>query len=564
MMRWLFHPSIVHIVFAAIATLPTVAANGWNREECLANITASQNSTNSSMTLNPAFFFPESIAANPVLTVDGCEALCGDGMGIYSDSAPRLITWFLPIILLVANMQFANIGKKRFWMVLHLLGDPIDSTWSILSKVADWNRCYSVVRVWYEIQGKRQGPEKENQIKNLVILLSVAEELFEPFSVNEFLNALARTGEDLDAILYEYSSALRDGRTKEIIRTAFAIIFYIFQVVSAFVPAVGEASSPSGGRIGPAMLLSWLLSVVLLSNAVGDFAPRRQCKWIITHFLKRIGQRPDPEAFCAPKSSRLRTREVLTPHFESLDWSGAIYAWRPSKSLLQSPLLAFVSLLPTTFAFGTAFAVLDTAPTYFSCRHLLVIGVYISWLCSAVFTFMFSMGSSHSIATGKYLWHIILVKDTIIAVLILAFIVASGCGMMNSCYCFSGALVLGRNRASVPLNPQSAFDRNNHVIYPAMVLTGVGFQLCVFAIMVWVGWHGFKVMWWRENEIREMVPHEIVYEIMPEIKESPPGDTYSEERGEVRMQTSLDIELELEHIGAQTQRKDLLTSVEGV
>jgi len=58
--------------------------------------------------------------------------------------------------------------------------------------------------------------------------------------------------------------------------------------------------------------------------------------------------------------------------------------------------------------------------------------------------------------------------------------------------------VLGSS-ATVPLNPASAFDLNDHVIYPATVSAGLFLQICVFALMVCVGWRGFRVMWGKSK-----------------------------------------------------------------
>ena len=156
-------------------------------------------------------------------------------------------------------------------------------------------------------------------------------------------------------------------------------------------------------------------------------------------------------------------------------------------------------MLPVAIAFGTAFAVLDTGPTYFSCRHILVITVFSAWLISAILTSSLSWAS---FATGKYLWYIILIKNTIFAIPALALIVASCCGLWNTCYCWSGALVYGETGARAPLNPAKIFDRNNNVIYPAMVATCLSLQVCVFGAMLWVGWPGFRALWWNEDEKR--------------------------------------------------------------
>src|SRR3954471_24514413 len=111
MAGWRLSRSIVQIWLAATIQLRTVL--GWNREQCIATVKETVNSySSSSVTPNPAWFFSLADPNNSILTVEGCEVLCDSKMGFYSDSGPRLITWLLPIILLIANMQFAPIGKK--------------------------------------------------------------------------------------------------------------------------------------------------------------------------------------------------------------------------------------------------------------------------------------------------------------------------------------------------------------------------------------------------------------------------------------------------------------------
>src|SRR5204862_7879607 len=48
------------------------------------------------------------------LTLEGCEALCGGGYGLYpiGDILDRLIDWFVPIVLVFGNMQLPSLG---FW-----------------------------------------------------------------------------------------------------------------------------------------------------------------------------------------------------------------------------------------------------------------------------------------------------------------------------------------------------------------------------------------------------------------------------------------------------------------
>ena len=486
------HSNLVRLSVAAAIQLQPVL--GWNRQNCITKVNTMVRSNDSS--LNPAWILSLTDPNNPKLTVEGCEAICDSKMGFYPDSAPRLITWLLPVILLIGNMQFAPIGKERFFMVLHLLGDPIHSTWSLLAKLEDWYRCFSYIRGQYP---KKPSPNQEYRIKSSVIVLAVAEELLVPWDIENRLDSLI-PNEGFDHILWETASALGGSRKNELLRTILAISWYIFEVVAAFVPAVGQSTSASGGRIAPAMLLSWLLPVVLLSNAIGGFSSLRNCEFFISRYLARIGNSRHDIPICGEQRSRLFKKNDSAPYFSSLAWSGAIHSYRlgkrPSRTPRKKLLLVLCSVLPVTLAFGLACAALETAPTYFSCRSVLVAVIFAFWLISAIITWIASFQSS---ITGRYLWYLILIKDSFIAVPALALIITTSCGLFNSCYCWSGALVHGRGKAPVALNPVSAFNHNEDVTYPAMVATGLFLQVSVFLLILWTRRRGFGVMRWGND-----------------------------------------------------------------
>lgn len=485
------HSTIARLsVVAAIRLQPVL---GWNREDCIAKVNELVQSNSS---LNPAWVISLVDPNNLKLTVEGCEAICDSKMGFYSDSAPRLITWLLPVILLIGNTQFAPIGKQKFFMVLHLLGDPIHSTWSLLAKLEDWYRCLSYIRGQYP---KKPSPNQEQRIKSSMMVLAVAEELFVPSNIeNRVVSWIPKEG--FDDILWETARALGESRKTELLRAILAISWYIFEVIAAFVPAVGQSPGATSGRIAPAMLLSWLLPVVLLSNAIGGFSSPRNSEFFISRYLAGIGKSRHDISICEEQRSRFFKRSESAPYFSTLAWSGAIYSYRlgkrPSGTPRKKLLLALCSVLPVTLAFGLAFAALETAPTYFSCRSVLVIAIFASWLISATLTWVTSLQDS---VTGKYLWYFILIKDSIIAVPALALIIVTSCGLFNTCYCWSGALVLGRSKASVALDPVSAFNRNDDVIYPAMVATGLFLQVSVFLLILWTGRRCFGIMWWGSD-----------------------------------------------------------------
>ena len=407
--------------YIAIAgQLPIVTANsgGFHREICGPGIlTGLQNGT---LVWDPQIFKSIADLLNIVLTLPGCQKLCGSGTGWYPDIGPRLVDWFLPVFLLVSNIYFAPIGWERFLAIILILGDPVDSNWSLLDKVDSWSGCSDEAQTL--LRNTNASYEKID-IKSIAVILATMEEVLQS-------SDQARLSINLDDmfLIREIARALMENRRNDTLRTIFAVAMYMFQVLAAFVPAIGSASTPSGGKVGLAILLSWLVSIVLLSNTVGDFGSHRSNYALILGFIARGG---------VQGSFRPSRRKTTA-------WSGAIYCYRPDKCLDKPKWkLVVISVLPVAIAFGTAFAVLETGPTFFSCRNLFVIFASASWIVSAILTYFLSRALLLTERSENRLWNIVLFKDFCIGGTIVGLIIASSCGLWNTCYCWGGAFVHG-------------------------------------------------------------------------------------------------------------------------
>jgi hypothetical protein len=75
------------------------------------------------------------------LTVRGCNEFCGP-QSFYEDALPRIMTWIILVLLLLSNIELSPADKKCYWTIVHALGDPIDSFWSIMHKIYIWERLY--------------------------------------------------------------------------------------------------------------------------------------------------------------------------------------------------------------------------------------------------------------------------------------------------------------------------------------------------------------------------------------------------------------------------------------
>lgn len=499
------------VLFFAMFSL--AVAEEFDRTECYTTIQTMLES-NTSFAMDASVFATNSLgqlmsnSSNPWLTISACNDRCGAQMGFYSDTPSRLITWLIPTILLVINMEFAPIGKERFLIVLHWFGDPIHSTYSLLCKIESWNR-------WsYICRGRdRSCREGNDSNANIAVVISAVEEVVPPAHMVLYTGqaiVCSCVQRKLDKLYQEAAVSIIDSRTHGTAQTCFNIVLYIIGIVSAFIPALGGSLNPSGGKLAPAMVLSWLLPVILVSNVVGKFNSSRDCLQIVLKFKHRAEALPHTDG-CS-KTTPLRPDWMVhlgnvnwEEHLNSLAWSGGIYFFRLHNCLPKTGqehslrLLISISLLPTLISFGTAFGVLYSPPTYFSCRHLMIISAGVAWLASPMITWC--IARSELFPNDKIRFYFVLAKDAAIGVPILALLVASSCGLFNNCYCWSGALT-PFHKAAVVLNPAHQFQQNDGLIYPIMVSVSLFLQLCVFLWIQWIGRSGLGMMRMSERERR--------------------------------------------------------------
>jgi hypothetical protein len=479
---------------------------GFNRDECYQRTVSMLG--NQTLTLNnPIFFHNEwpMTLNNLTLTRPGCEQMCGHQTW-YWDVGPRLSTWLIPVLLLVSNVDLSPLDKRRFAAIIHLLGDPIDSFWSLLHKIDAWNQCYIFAKKYAAL------PRLERKRRIIATIFAAYEEIGGPEITSEeyFTEIAERSGVNVEVKFAEWTRTaveLADSRTDEFLRTWLAIFLYIYQIIASFVPEIGGGNtSPPGGRIGTAMFISWLIPAVLLSNAIGSFTSRRSCYSIMNRFAERTGN-PFP-LLLRRRSSFFRrnySSDTASDHFEALPWSGGIYTFRPWKirfmtdkrDSTKTSLLLFLSILPLGIGMTGGFIIVwYTLPNGFNCRHFWMIGIFLAWLISAFTT---TLSYSPSFITGKYHWRFVLFKDAIIAIPSILIIFLSSSGLFNSCFCWSGWFSYGNKGARVSLVTDSFYETEDRTLYPAVVAITIFLQIGV-AVGVWLGWRrGLKLARWGES-----------------------------------------------------------------
>jgi hypothetical protein len=491
-----------------IITMAETVSAGYNREACYTKVKGLLK--DGLLTRNDTAFFhdrsgmPMSSPDNPVLTLQSCNSICGKDQGWYVDIGPRLSNWLIPVFLLLSNMEVSPLDKRRYLMLVHLLGDPIDSLWSLLMKMEAWSRCYYMAIKVY-------GPGQPRKVRNLATLLGGIEELvgFDADPMEVYRNITSQPEpEHLNVLIARTAQHLADSRTDERLRTILATALYFYQLLSAFVTVIGGGNtSPPGGRIGIAMFMTWIIPSILLSNAIGGFTSVRTCFRILEEFSQAVN--PDSDLWLQLKESvpALEVYNVPEQYFESLSWSGGIYTYRPDKHISflassksrSSYLFLVLAVAPILTSSIIASVILwNTPPIGINCRNFLIFSLTIFIFLSAAFTSLTYWRG----VRGKLHWYITLVKDALVAIPFVILIFLATSGAFNTCWCWSGVYSLGK-AARIPLNPKPQFQFYNKTIYPILVGVCLILQLSAFVAMMRVTWAGWNIMRWSERERQE-------------------------------------------------------------
>lgn len=242
----------------------------------------------SNMSLNPAYFFGTHgmDLVSPSLTYIGCSALCDNNSRWYIDAGQRVMTWLLPLLLLIGNMDVSPLDKWRYSEVITLLGNPIEFLWALLSKIETWEECFHLAKdnlahfpglkarelgtilgaieeiTHGQIQGHSGEPLNPYDYLSSVLFSSssssrnsgsekdgnptVHEDKHEEKASATILE-VEKASPEMVELLRSAAFEIADNRYENGIRTLFAVFLYALQLVSAFVNVIGgENSSPPG------------------------------------------------------------------------------------------------------------------------------------------------------------------------------------------------------------------------------------------------------------------------------------------------------------------------------
>ncbi|KAI5850824.1 hypothetical protein BZA05DRAFT_445207 [Tricharina praecox] len=487
-----------------------------------------------------------------------CEEICGAESRMYPwlDIFQRITLWKVPLLLLIGNFQFAQLGLGNLLCVVcHLLGDPIDTMCSLLTKLEVSRRLYTRWATISEPVLPPAGLDEEARLgfttlpdPAFQLTLSQAQDLAAVNAVFDdwmhssdmvfvaMRSALMRLPPKLRVqfitAITEAAHKLSESRADDRLRAWLAILGYAVAIIAAFMRTLDQGPEKmTAHSIAFAMSMVWLVPAVMISTTAGGFTSKRAGMRIVRELQDELGAawpvQKIEEWTCTSTvwnpagKGRSVLWESTVPLGEALPWCGGNYSYRAFKRLesahLNPPemrrglptfaaerptaLLYFYSVLSVLLAVGCAMALSCLTSTVgLGCRTMTQMSFFLGWLLSVALTRLFRRYLS-----GKYHWYAIVFKDFIIGFLVIGFIVAAFIGKFNSCFCWS-AYFSRFSGAYVEVH-SFYFDANLRTLtmtkWPILVAVGLGGQAIMLVIMGWGNSQGVLLLFCREEKEQE-------------------------------------------------------------
>jgi hypothetical protein len=212
-------------------------------------------------------------APNGTVSLENCVVLASPSWTAYGGEVAfdNITTWVVPLFILIINVNYSSFRQFEVYnqvsIALHLLGNPIDATWSLLTKL-DVGR-----RIRYRCT-QTFGPD-DGWIY-ATILLALDDHCFsENFEDRMAQFRAIATSHNADARRACKIAAIRlsVSRVNNTHRALFAIGGYCVAILSNYVKAILEDDIEIclPHTIALRQLFYWLVISIVLSAAVGGF-----------------------------------------------------------------------------------------------------------------------------------------------------------------------------------------------------------------------------------------------------------------------------------------------------
>lgn len=461
------------------------------------------------------------------VTLKACNDKCGNEWNGYSslETQKCLASWSIPLFLLIGSMHYASLGVvNTISVIIHLLGDPISSFESLLSKIRrlqkhhrrcardlaylplgvrkavamvlvayeEWDHdvpVYMVQAVKFGLKPQRDKDESamlKTEIDNHKQSKDMFHMLKEWLGTNRHFSSSKQLQRQRACL--QAPNEMSDCRTSGLLKPLLGLLNYTAALTASFIHIEkGHYNNRIGHTIAYAMLYSWLIASVLLCSLIGGYAT----KWSSEDVLKRLYLRFEAieveysvhgeSRESIPAISRLCSSDSYAESstYHSLEWSGGNSTFRPRQSCWGERKLwtSCLAHLPTLFAVINAFTISYTSPTVgVGCRSISHALYGVGWIASAGLTRIIH----HTTESAYRQWLYIRIKDSIFATAQAIVFFMIYCGWFNTCFCWSAWFSL-RAEAHVLLTPSPMIQQLAATKWLALSLSSILGQVLLVA-----------------------------------------------------------------------------------
>jgi hypothetical protein len=431
---------------------------------------------------NNVLLIPPSGAPAGTVGLPACEILAGPGYGGYgrANTLDSLATWVVPLLILVVNLNYSSFGRQAYWnqatIALHLFGNPIHAMWALLTKLDVKRRIGLRCRDAFLTRGLKQ---KDIWIYSTILYALDDFDFSMDFEVHfdRLMEIAASNRSDLKNACRRAAIDMTIARVNNTRRAVFAILGYLAAITASIIRANFSGSIPIhySHTIALRELNYWIIAAILLSAAVGGLPS----EWTSVGILMDLQSRT-----CLDFGiNRLRP------------WRGGNHTWRPEKDVsttisrvpdkrhLVLALLAFGSV--TTAAFNSFLMSYFTPTRGVGIRSLVEIIYWAWWCANAIAMYLIGRCRIHWTTTQRG-WLFIIAKDSLFALFTILFLLSAWNGWWNSCYHWSMALQLGKDKAYIDL-----VGMKGQILwlmkkpFPIAMALGTAAQIALAFTMIW-------------------------------------------------------------------------------
>jgi hypothetical protein len=372
-------------------------------------------------------------AGAPLGTVGlgACEILAGPGYGSYgtANTLDSLATWVVPLLILVVNLNYSAFERQKYNQVtiaLHLFGNPIHAIWALLTKLDVKRRIELRCRdhfeefrlpqedVWiystilYVLDDFDYSQQFENHFRQLMMIANSEYSSLEASSLN---HPCRRAAIDLTI-----------ARVKNTRRAVFAIMGYLAAITANIIRTdfSGNVSLHYSHTIALREMNYWLITAIILSAAVGGLPSEWTAVGILTD---------------------LQSKTTLQFGMNRMKpWRGGNHTWRPKKDLSvaisgiadkRHLFLAFLAFFSVTAAAFVAFSMSYFTPTRgVGIRSIVELSFWAWWCANAVVMYLIGHHGARQTPTKRG-WLIIIVKDSIVGLFTILFVLSAWIGKFS-------------------------------------------------------------------------------------------------------------------------------------